>query len=253
MDRLNQPEEGTSIERRTTGHDPKLKELVNPDYSPQINDILKQVQAGFLATESAHEAIMQMLTEIASEDRKTGLDLGEAVAIKLERLMKYSREESIPLTVVYLDADHFKRVNDVLGHDIGDVVIGVMAEALRQTTRDEDIQARLAQEPKNGSLYTGNNSQARMGGDEFIMVLPGANAGQAGEVLNRFRVKCSDLIEKDVPQYLSTFGSALTVSAGIAQYNPDPDQTPLDLIKRADAAMRESKQAGNGGVRVAVV
>lgn len=240
-------EEKPGLERRRK-HDPSLEALVNPNFSPQIKALLAQVQIGSLDPEQAHSQIIQMLTETASKDLKTGLLLKEAVELKLTRLMEYSQEHGIPLTLVYLDANGFKKINDhrELGHDVGDEAIKIIAKTLKETTRGYDIQARLSEETEQEDSLNKEESQARVGGDEFVMVLPEANAVQAIKVVSRFQEKLSKRIESDIPEIKIILGFPLNISAGIVQYNPQIDHDPNSLIKRAEKAMYHSKQGGYG-------
>lgn len=247
------------VSERRHLHDKTLETLINPQFGPQVRLRLQQVHDG-ADPGAAYAEFMQMLTETASIDRKTGLYLGEAVVIKLERLIEYAKTRGIPLSVAYFDADNFREVNNRISHEAGDNAIKAIAETLDETTRELDITGRLKEEGKpedtlnkkdEESFDEEENSAARMGGDEFLIVLMGATTQQAGKVVDRFRRNLSLPASKKVPEYYATFGSQMTVSVGIAQYNPDTDQTPLSLIKRAEIAMKKSKRRGRGKTTIA--
>lgn len=247
MDAVNTEKLGLEQRKR---HDPGLEALLNPDYKQEVAEILNQVEKGTLGTEPAHKRIIQMLVETASRDEMTCLLLGKAMTIKLERLMEYSRTTSTPLTVIYMDGDNFREINNQIGHEAGDKTIRAIADALREATREDDIQVRLSKEVEEEEFTNQKTHEARMGGDEFAVALPDTTAEQAIAVLGRFREKLAKHTE-DVPQYEQKFGQSLTVSAGIAQYDPLTDNYPSDLINHAEKAMRESKLNGKGGVQIA--
>lgn len=159
--------------------------------------------------------------------------------------MEFSLKNNFPLTIVYLDGDDFKKINDRFSHDVGDVAIFALAQAIKDTTRDSDIQGRLQEEGPVPEEATDGNEEghARMGGDEFVLVLPGADIKQAVEiVLPRFRARFAEIAAADVPEYKRVFGIPITVSAGIAEYDPRIDTDPNIFINRADAALSVAKQ-----------
>lgn len=239
---MNSEQEQT--ERRKI-QDAELATLVNPDHSDQLESIIKQAIAGEIREEEAIFAARRILIEVASVDTKTGLKKAEALKIRLARLMEYSLDNNIPLTIVYIDGDDFKLINDEMGHDVGDVAIFAMAQAIKETTRDTDIPARLQEEGlvQDEKINGDPEEHGRMGGDEFVLVLPGANAEQIAQtLLPRFRSRLDEITSADIPDYRKIFGHPITASAGIAVFNPAIDITPDDLIKRADEAMRFAKQ-----------
>lgn len=244
-------EDSERLMERRKFYDPNLESLLEPDCGRlRVRTILEQVKEGRLDIGAAESELVNMLVETASTDQKTGLYLGEAVRIKLARLIEHSQETGIPLTVVYLDGDNFREINNQLDHATGDKAISVIADALRETTRETDIQARLNEEGKQKHPVNREKSQARMGGDEFLIVLPGTTEEQANTVINRFRGNLLRLAELHIPEYQTTFGSPMTVSVGVAQYKPDLDSTPLALITRAETAMKQSKQKNSKLVTV---
>lgn len=241
MDQLIKDTEPYLAERRKP-HDPALEALVNPDYNREVADIIHQVGKGSLTEALAHEQIMRMLVETASRDQKTGLFLGEAIKIKLNRLMGYATSTGMALALAYFDIDDFKKINDGTDHQVGDRIIQALAKALQQTTRDTDLQARLYEEPEAEDISSNGHTQARMGGDEFIVVLSKANALQAARVIDRCKARAAQLVKSDVPEYQAAFSSPLSISVGIAQYDPNLDITPDAFITRAELAMKQAKQ-----------
>jgi two-component system cell cycle response regulator len=129
-----------------------------------------------------------------------------------------------PFTLMILDIDHFKRVNDQHGHDAGDVVLRVVAQRLRGALREDDLICRL-------------------GGEEFAIVMPDADVVSAGAIAERARLAISS-----TPVALSSAAISLplTVSAGLAAAGPGLG--PRDLYRLADAALYRSKAAGRDRV-----
>ncbi|MCZ2819414.1 EAL domain-containing protein [Modestobacter sp. VKM Ac-2977] len=127
-------------------------------------------------------------------------------------------EDGGPVTVLYLDVDGFKQVNDSLGHSAGDLLLQELAARLSQRTRATDVVGRL-------------------GGDEFVVVARDCDAG-AGELLaRRFRAVFDDPFE--------LAGTRLSLTASIGTATSDPAHTgPEDLLRDADAAMYAAKSDG---------
>jgi len=120
--------------------------------------------------------------------------------------------------LMFLDLDHFKRVNDSLGHSVGDELLCAVAERLSTMVRRIDTLARL-------------------GGDEFILALPGIQAGGAAEVARRLLAACS------VPFTVGGHDLMLTPSIGIS-IHPQDGKDIETLLKNADAAMYKAKDQG---------
>jgi diguanylate cyclase (GGDEF)-like protein len=160
---------------------------------------------------------------LAEHDALTGVLNRRAILARLRAAFLQARESGEPLSLLFLDLDHFKRVNDSYGHRAGDqclrAVIGPIASELRQ-----------------------GDALGRYGGEEFLVVLPGAGAGNAQIVAERIRGRVQDM-----PMLVSGTRIGLTLSVGIAALEEDV-LTPDDLIERADAALYRSKSAGRNVV-----
>jgi diguanylate cyclase (GGDEF)-like protein len=143
----------------------------------------------------------------------------------LETELARSHRGSAPLSVLLLDVDHFKRINDSLGHTCGDSVLTAVGQRIRQVLRRSDVRCRY-------------------GGDEFLILLPEtaeAGALRVGEWLR------SEIEQVKIP---GTERLRLTVSVGIATVS-DGESTPAALIDRADRALYQAKAAGRNCVHAA--
>ena len=138
---------------------------------------------------------------------------------EIERAQRYQR----PFSVICLDLDHFKRINDRYGHAGGDAVLCATAEHLRRDTR-----ARL-------------DWMVRLGGEEFLLVQPETVLATALRNAERLR----ELLET-TPVLFEGQQIALTASFGVAQWQPE--QGTSDLLQQADALLYQAKTAGRNRV-----
>ena len=170
------------------------------------------------------EAARSRIHHLAHHDPLTDLLNRTAFTEQLDTLMASGRARDAQGALLFIDLDHFKRVNDSLGHLAGDVLLQTLAQRLRQLLRTSDLVARF-------------------GGDEFLVLLPGplpleAVQDVAQKVLAAFAV----------PLLLEGRPISVTPSVGIALY-PLHANTPSDLIRCADAAMYLAKQQGRATQR----
>ena len=156
---------------------------------------------------------------LAEHDMLTGVLNRRAILARLRTAFLAARERNRPLAVLFLDLDHFKRVNDSYGHRAGD-------QCLRA------VIAPIASELRQGDAL------GRYGGEEFLIVLPGASVGNAEGVAERIRKRIEEL-----PMLISGMRVGLTMSIGVATLDAGV-MTPDDLIERADAALYLSKTGG---------
>lgn len=139
--------------------------------------------------------------------------------------MRFSRYDR-PLSLLMIDVDNFKAVNDRLGHDAGDKVIAMIADACRREKRDTDVLARV-------------------GGEEFAMLLPETNAADAAKFAERLRREIAEPTARDFRKV-----ARVTISVGVAQAGPDANGI-TKLMKQADNALYEAKRQGRDRVVVA--
>jgi diguanylate cyclase (GGDEF)-like protein len=161
-----------------------------------------------------HEAVR----ERADTDGLTGVLNHRAVLEALDRELARARRHDVPLAVMMVDLDGFKRVNDTWGHQIGDQALLHVAALLRSSVRESD--------------HVG-----RYGGDEFLMVLPDTGADGARQIASRLLDRA-----EAVTLLVSGVHLPILLSAGIACY-PEDGITRRELLECADTRMYQSKSA----------
>ncbi len=165
------------------------------------------------------------LSRVAATDPLTGLANRRAFHLELARRMQLARDKGLPSCVAIFDLDHFKGVNDRWGHDVGDRVLEAFADAARRSVREHDLVARL-------------------GGEEFGIILAGASAEQARTVCERLRAAIAG-----APMAVEAAVVPMTVSAGIAVL--DGSIPPEEVLRAADAALYRAKRAGRNRLDLA--
>ncbi len=180
---------------------------------------------GVVLDVTERRALEARLQHQATHDPLTGLPNRALFLDRLDQALARSRRGGAPSTVIFLDLDNFKDVNDTLGHDAGDQLLIAAAERLRHCLRDEDTLARL-------------------GGDEFAALLEGISA--IGEA-----VRAAERLGEALGTPLTVESRAHHVTASIGIVISTPEHTrPDDLLRDADIAMYRAK--GAGGARYAL-
>ncbi len=160
------------------------------------------------------------LVSAANTDVLTGVRNRRAIMSDLERRIAEARRYERPVSLLLIDIDHFKRVNDTSGHLRGDDILREISALCMACVRETD-------------------SVGRYGGDEFLVVCPHTSAPNAFRVAERIRTTIAETAVAD-----SRDGSArLTVSIGIAPLSPGVE-TPTQLVSHADHALYRAKAAG---------
>jgi len=171
------------------------------------------------------KALRNQLSHLALTDRLTDLPNRRQFDESLERHSASAGRSGITYAVGLIDVDHFKEINDSLGHEIGDRVLVELAEVVRGHLRKSDL-------------------AARMGGDEFAVLMTETDAAEAGEVLGR-------VLRAVAGRSFSASGlrrGQVTVSVGVTESEGEED--PSDVLRRADTELYAAKR--NGRNRVAV-
>jgi len=225
VDMLSEPDQYAFTEQRNkkkSGEEAWVSWAIRPMYdeSGRLYEILL---AGTDITARKH--LEGKLRDMATTDGLTGvanrryfLELAEQ---EVSRAQRYSR----PMSLLMLDLDHFKSVNDTYGHDIGDMALITAVKAITRILRDQDICGRL-------------------GGEEFGVLLPETNEKQAQQTAERVRAE----VEATPVVLFDGNELKLTVSAGTASLEAEETSTLEVLCKRADVALYAAKNNGRNRV-----
>jgi two-component system cell cycle response regulator len=179
-----------------------------------VNAVERFAAHGALALRNAR--LLEEVRDLAANDPLTKLANRMTFGDSLDRELARARRDGGEVTLVMLDLDHFKRLNDTRGHQAGDEVLRRTAATLREQQRTYD-------------------TAARYGGEEFALIAPGLSAEHAPEIAERIR------------HAIASNGCGITASIGVATYPRDADG-PDALVAAADAALYRSKHEGRDRV-----
>jgi|GEM_PF-550044 len=171
-----------------------------------------------------------VLQSQAYTDELTGVLNRRALELEAEREISRSRRNQVPLAVMMCDLDNFKIANDTLGHQYGDALLRAAANVLRSTLRKEDLIARF-------------------GGDEFVILLPGASRDRALEAAERLRgeIERMHVVDKGRNEEQDRF-MGLHASFGMAMLDSVPQDNWHLLVQRPDAALYAAKHVGGNHI-----
>ena len=172
------------------------------------SDVLK---AFVREMEIAHEK----MKDLAIRDYLTGMYNRRLFMTTLEKEFYRSKRYKTPVTIIMIDIDDFKEINDRHGHQHGDRILQTVGDIIRRQTRDADIAARY-------------------GGEEFIVLTNGADTGHAERLAERLRSSIAE--------------SGVTVSCGVAHYPNEKSRFPDDLVRLSDEALYAAKRRGKNQV-----
>lgn len=176
-----------------------------------------------------HRQDMEKIRQLAFYDPLTGLPNRRLLLDRVEQGMLASKRNGQHGALMFLDLDHFKRLNDTLGHDVGDVLLQQVASRLKACVREGD-------------------SVGRLGGDEFVVLL---------EALSVYAHEAAPQADAVARQILASLGQsydllghphASTPSIGVVMFM-EGHETTDELLKKADLAMYQAKSAGRNTVR----
>lgn len=212
-----------------------IREIGQGNLTPKITlssrDELGQLVRSFQDMAGNLEKSRIKIERLAYHDSLTGLPNRFQAHETLRRMIALSRRENRKMAVLFLDLDNFKRVNDTLGHQVGDQLLKEMGSRLTSVLRAEDVVHLDGFRAAPGVL-------ARLGGDEFIILLPGINSSQDAA---RVAARILDIVKE--PFHFGSEEIYSGSSIGISLF-PDDGTEVDDLIKRADAAMYQAKEQG---------
>ncbi len=190
-----------------------------------VESIIAVVMLGFSVVMLANEQVTLALKHMADRDPLTGTYNRRAFMATLEKATLYASRLAFPVSVLLIDLDHFKRINDTFGHQRGDDALRHVVGVAQDCLREGDILGRL-------------------GGEEFAIALPNANQHEAEQIASRLR----QAIAAQPLQYAGTL-LPLTTSIGVAAWLPP--ESPDSLLHRADKAMYQAKRQGRNCVVLA--
>lgn len=210
------------------GSDPKLLVQQLMSELAKAASRATKLEASFADKTRELEAIRENLSkseERARTDTLTGLPNRRALEEFFRKAQIAAMEQGEPLSLLMLDIDHFKKFNDSFGHGVGDQVLRLMAQVLRDKVREVDLPARY-------------------GGEELIAVLPGADLSAAAVIAERVRRSIAEcqITRRSTGETLPS----ITVSIGAAQFQPG--EAMGDLVERCDRALYLAKRNGRNRV-----
>ena len=219
---------GTVIElpgEDASSHEGASFECASLYYEMRVQRLLrgKNQSLGLLVTlhdVTEHKRLLAAIEQLAVTDSLTGLFNRRYFNLRALEEVERSRRLDHSLSILMLDLDHFKDVNDTYGHDAGDLVLVAVAGLLRGLLRKIDISARY-------------------GGEEFIVLLPESGGQAAVVVAERIRQAVETQRVETGPWMIS-----FSISIGVASLEPGMDLSLDDLIRHADQAMYEAKSLG---------
>lgn len=205
---------GSTNTTRLNGQAVKFAELTDGDHLVIGESILK-----FIGNDSPEAGYHEEVYQLASHDELTGFYNRRLFIELFERELVRTGHNREPLALAILDIDWFKRINDKHGHQAGDQVLGTIAQAIRHGMRQQDTIARI-------------------GGEEFGLLLPGLSHDQAFDRVESIRQTVAN-----APHELADLHEPITISIGLALRTPTRNDRS-SLMQAADSALYRAKQKG---------
>jgi diguanylate cyclase (GGDEF)-like protein/PAS domain S-box-containing protein len=213
-------EYGYNIPYEMTIKDKKGRErIIEITEFPIFNDENELLEVeGIVRDVTEHYQVNNKISNMLYYDSLTGISNRLHLEVLMEKLLLDNYHKKSHFAVLFLDLDHFKHINDTLGHDVGDSLLQQIADSIKKSLHNNDIFARI-------------------GGDEFVIVLK--------DIENiDLTVKLHDLMDLiRQPWHVKEYELNVSVSIGVALY-PEDGKTIVDLMKNADIAMYKSKSIG---------
>ena len=196
-----------------------------------------------LASRERLRLMGERLARQARVDYLTGVWNRRMVIGLLERELARSARLGLPVSVVMYDLDHFKGINDTLGHAAGDRALVEVSATVATLLRGYDLLGRLGDRDSDGlTAEVGEELVGRYGGEEFLVVLPGHDLEHGQLVAERLRLAIEAL------QTLAPQGAQITASFGVAASMAGARVDAHDLIQAADEALYQAKEQGRNRV-----
>jgi len=215
-------------DRSEAGVDPRLLVETLMNELGKAATRAAKIEAEFVEKSRELDVIRESLSQSearARTDTLTGLPNRRALEEFFRSAQSEAMERDRPLSALLIDIDHFKRFNDDFGHGVGDQVLRLVAKALRERVRENDLAARY-------------------GGEELIAVLPGADLTTCAATAERIRRALADC--KITRRSTGERFPGITVSIGVGQFQPG--ESMEDLIDRCDRALYQAKKTGRNRI-----
>lgn len=190
------------------------KGKINSEF-PKIKSSMYEVKQLYQSIDLAFQNIQHHINQL-DRDSQTDALTGLANRRTFDLVLNEQIQNRTPFSLIFLDIDFFKKVNDTFGHLVGDDVLRFLSRIMKELTRDGDLCFRY-------------------GGEEFAIIVPYGDHDTAIDIAERLRMK--------IESTESPTGEAITISLGIATY-PEHGQDPKAMISAADEAMYTSKSEG---------
>jgi diguanylate cyclase (GGDEF)-like protein len=170
-----------------------------------------------------------MSNDASTLDPLTGLINRKGFEEKLKAAVLHAQQTDRPLSLAFLDIDHFKRLNDSLGHEAGDVIIKAVGDVVQRVAGEGAVNCRY-------------------GGEEYTIIFPDTEREQAFLIIERTRAEIAQL--NTLSDGKQEVNAQLTISGGIAAY-PNDAQEENELLRKADQAMYKAKSTGRNKIVLA--
>jgi diguanylate cyclase (GGDEF)-like protein len=216
--------------KETIYNEDTAKRIANLQVIHQVESAKRDAEIQYLKTIELQKEIEKRkesesaLEELATLDALTGVLNRREFFILAEKEVQSTLQNQQPSSIIMLDVDHFKTVNDDYGHAIGDQVLTAIAQIIRDNLRREEVVGRI-------------------GGDEFAILLPGSDGRQGQRIAQRLHDKIASQSFK-----LDQGTFSLTVSLGVAELDRGHDDSLSALLDHADQAMYSAKRSGRNRI-----
>ena len=216
--------------KETIYNEDTARRIANLQVIHQVESAKRDAEIQYLKTIELQKEIEKRkesesaLEELATLDALTGVLNRREFFILAEKEVQSTLQNQQPSSIIMLDVDHFKTVNDDYGHAIGDQVLTAIAQIIRDNLRREEVVGRI-------------------GGDEFAILLPGSDGRQGQRIAQRLHDKIASQSFK-----LDQGTFSLTVSLGVAELDRGHDDSLSALLDHADQAMYSAKRSGRNRI-----
>ncbi|MFT5756475.1 MAG: diguanylate cyclase (GGDEF)-like protein [Alteromonadaceae bacterium] len=214
-------DEAKSLWDNIVAHMSELNHLLNRNVGISIAtmDYMSNIIDKLLSPVSIEEEKSEFISKMSTKDELTGLYLRDVFDVVLRQKVEETKRNDQPLSLLMMDIDDFKIVNDTYGHQLGDYVLKKIGRTINSLVRKMDLPARY-------------------GGEEMAVIMPDANREQVFKVAERIRKEISQLKFEHF---------SVTISIGIGRVNREI-KTPEKLLKAADNALYQAKDKGKNRV-----